>query len=499
MTATRGNLISSISGTGQVSGSSQLDVKSKVSGDVVAVGATTGQTVTAGQLLAQIDARDAEIALETARIAYQKLVKPADAKDLAAARDNVNKNYNDVWNAISGTFLDLPVVSTGLKDLLYGSNSYLNNNGGGVFANNTTARDYRDRTAQNFDKAEASYRSLLTKYNTLSRTSSTTSIESFLADTSLMAQYYAETLKDARSAIVFLTTNEPAYQPTLATTAANNVNTWSTTMNSDTSSLLTAANSLTSSKNTLTDLIEGADSLDVASQQLSLRQKEQAYNDYFIRAPFAGIVGKMNVKVADSVSGSSVVATIVSAKKIADISLNEVDVSKISVGNKATLTFDAIEGLTISGEVTEIDQVGTVTQGVVTYNVKIVFDTDDIRIKPGMSVSAAIITEVKSNVLTVPNGAVKSSGGTNYVLVFDPPLAAGTSGTVGIASAVAPIEKTVEVGTSNDTETEILSGISEGQQVVSRTISATAASSQSAPSLFGGNNRTTAAPRTTTR
>jgi HlyD family secretion protein len=194
-----------------------------------------------------------------------------------------------------------------------------------------------------------------------------------------------------------------------------------------------------------------------------------------------------------------VVATIVSAKKIADISLNEVDVSKISVGNKATLTFDAIEGLNISGEVTEIDQVGTVTQGVVTYNVKIVFDTDDIRIKPGMSVSAAIITEVKSNVLTVPNGAIKSSGGTSYVLVFDPPLAAGTSGPVGIASALAPIEKTVEVGTSNDTETEILSGISEGQQVVSRTISATAASSQSAPSLFGGNNRTTAAPRTTTR
>ncbi len=499
-TATRGNLISSISGTGQVSGSSQLDVKSKVSGDVVAIGATTGQTVGAGQLLAQIDARDAEIALETARIAYQKLVKPADAKDLVAARDSVNKSYNDAWNAITGTFLDLPVVNSGLKDLLYGTSGYLNNNGGGVFSSNVTARDYRDRAARNFDRAEKFYNSSLIKYSTLSRTSTAENIESFLSDTAQLAQYYAESLKDARSAIVFLATNEPTYQPAAATTAGNNVNTWSTTINENSSSIISAINSLTNSKNALSDLVEGADSLDIASQQLALRQKEQAYNDYFIRAPFAGIVGKMNVKVADSVSGSTVVATVVSAKKIADISLNEVDVSKISVGNKATLTFDAIEGLTISGEVSEVDQVGTVDQGVVTYNVKIVFDTDDVRIKPGMSVTAAIITEVKSNVLTVPNGAVKSSGESRYVLVFDPPLPEGPAGTVGVSSAMVPTEKVVVVGSTSDSDTEILSGLSEGDQVVSRTISATAAAAPaSSPSLFGGNNRTTAAPRATTR
>ena len=95
--------------------------------------------------------------------------------------------------------------------------------------------------------------------------------------------------------------------------------------------------------------------------------------------------------------------------------MNEVDVAKIKVGQKTTLTFDAIDGLSIAGEVIDIDAVGTVTQGVVNYNVKIGFDTQDERIKPGMSVSATIIIEVKQDVLLIPNSAIKSAGEAYYV------------------------------------------------------------------------------------
>ena len=92
--------------------------------------------------------------------------------------------------------------------------------------------------------------------------------------------------------------------------------------------------------------------------------------------------------------------------------------AKVKVGQKVTLTFDAIEDLSITGEVAEIDTLGTVSQGVVNYAVKIVFDTQDERVKSGMSVSAAIITDVKQDVLLVPNAAVKSND-EQYVEVLE--------------------------------------------------------------------------------
>ena len=67
----------------------------------------------------------------------------------------------------------------------------------------------------------------------------------------------------------------------------------------------------------------------------------------------------------------------------------------------------------MSGVVTEIDPIGAISQGVVTYDIKINFDVVDERVKPSMSVSAAIITDTKQNVLVVPNSAVKSKNGSS--------------------------------------------------------------------------------------
>ena len=106
-------------------------------------------------------------------------------------------------------------------------------------------------------------------------------------------------------------------------------------------------------------------------------------------------------------SGTSAI-TFITQSDVTSISLSEEDITKIKLGQKAVLTFDAISGLTVAGQVTEIDTIGTVSQGVVSYNVQITFDTQDSRIKPGMSVNANVITNVEQNVLTVPNSAVKT-------------------------------------------------------------------------------------------
>ena len=126
----------------------------------------------------------------------------------------------------------------------------------------------------------------------------------------------------------------------------------------------------------------------------------------------------------------------------------------------------------------------------VTYNVTIQLLTTDPSIKSGMSVSVAIVTDVEQDVLDVPNGAIKTSGNSSYVLMFDAPLPGGDSAG-GAASATAPREQAVQLGTSNDTSTVITSGLKEGDTVVVRTVTATAAASTaaSATSLLGGGTR----------
>ena len=119
------------------------------------------------------------------------------------------------------------------------------------------------------------------------------------------------------------------------------------------------------------------------------------------------------------------------------------------------------------------------SQGVVTYNVVIGFDTEDGRIKPGMTATASIITDVKQNVLMIPNSAVKflSTGqagvsGANYVDVPDSSLGSSqlTANTAGVILDALPRQQSIEIGTANDSFTEIITGLQEGDIVITRTI-----------------------------
>jgi RND family efflux transporter MFP subunit len=212
----------------------------------------------------------------------------------------------------------------------------------------------------------------------------------------------------------------------------------------------------------LANLKSGPDALDLRSQELSVQQKQNTLADaqqklanYTVRASIDGTIAQVSAKKGDVASSGSSIATLISTQQIVEISLNEVDISKVKVGQKAVLTFDAIEGLTITGTVADMDSIGTATQGVVNYAVKISFDTQDDQVKPGMSVSASIITDIRQDALLIPNSAVKSQGETTYVEILE-------NG--------KPKSQTVQIGIANDSSTEIISGVNEGQQVVTQII-----------------------------
>lgn len=221
--------------------------------------------------------------------------------------------------------------------------------------------------------------------------------------------------------------------------------------------------------------------LSAAQANLAYAQSNAAKRK--VTSPIDGTVNAINIKNGDDLSklssGSSRTVPMIigdlSTMK-AQVQVNEVDIANVQIGQKVMMTFSGIDGLTVSGKVEKIDSLGTLSSGVVTYNVTITFDTIDPRIKPEMSVSANIITDVKQNVLTVPNSAVKTQNGNTYVQVLN--------------SGQAPTQVSVQTGISNDTDTEILSGINVGDNVVTQTINSSnsSAASTSSSSSRGGSS-----------
>lgn len=582
-----------VSGSGQVSASNQVDVKPKASGDVTSVLVAKGQTVREGQVIAYLDSRtaqkavrDAEANLQSAEISLQKLTQPTDELSLIQAQNNLakaqetkttaendlSKSYEDGFTNVANAFLDLPTVMTGLQDILYkGDNSLggvgvwnLNFYGDAIAAYNSQGLIFRDSAHAKYQTAKAAYDKTFARYKATSRTDSPEKIAALIEETYETTQAVSEAIKASNNLIQLykdeFTENSLTPKP-LADTHLSALGTHTGTTNTHLSKLITTTNDITSNKNaiinaersitentqSLTDLKAGTDALDLKSAQLTVTQRKNALQDaretladYVIRAPFAGTIAALDVRRGDSVSGGTAVATVITKEQLAEITLNEVDAATVAVGNPVKLTFDAIDGLTIDGKVAQIDTIGMVSQGVVSYTVTVSFNTQDDRIKSGMSVSADITTAQKENALVIPNEAIKYRDDTPYIETLenlpqpqrrnpqgrsnasttpefvDAPFdstASDTSATstrshrmgsstralTGIVSETAPIQREVTVGLVNDTMTEVLTGVSDGQMIITKTTTSTGNTSQTSTnrsffSMFGGPGS-----RTTTR
>lgn len=480
-----GSVITSVSGSGQIESSDTVNINAKASGDVISVPVKVGQEVQRGQLITSIDSRDARIALETAQLSLDKLKTP-NTLSVLQKENSTAKAYDDSWNNISSFVVDMQTVVTGMESLDNGYLGYQNK-----MLLSKTGKSKLDLSEQAYWDAKNSLDSTVSFYKTLSRSSSNSDVEKLTSQALDTARVISNAVKLTQASFDYASNDLNQSGTTATATNQKDLTTFTTSVNSYVNSITSNVNSIEEGKQSLADTLSPADPLDLRQAQLSVETKQNAYNDCFVRAPFDGIIATLTAKVGQSASGS--IGTLIAKQKIVKIALNEVDIAKIKLGQKATLTFDAIDGLTITGKVDGIDSVGTVSQGVVTYNVLISLDVDDARVKPGMSVSATIITNTAADVLVVPNSAIKSQGGTSYVEVFDAPLAVAIAGVQGSVSGTLPKQVEITTGLVDDTSTEIISGLKEGDIIVTKTITATVAKTTSAPSILGavGGNRTT--------
>ena len=209
-----------------------------------------------------------------------------------------------------------------------------------------------------------------------------------------------------------------------------------------------------------------------------LADAKENLQKYLIRAPFDGVVTGLSVSAGDSVSRDDVLATIISKKLYVKVLLNEVDAASVSVGQRAELSFGAVNASGIAGTVSKIDTIGTVNSGVVSYNAEIGFDDVPKNLKPGMSTDVEIVLSEAKNVLYVPTSAFRSDGNAKYVLVLDV-----SKKQEGVALTEDMFKKApVVLGGSDTVSTEIKSGVSEGDVVMTTKSSASTSGSMGSSS-----------------
>lgn len=141
------------------------------------------------------------------------------------------------------------------------------------------------------------------------------------------------------------------------------------------------------------------------------------------------------------------------------MNIDELDIGKVEVGQTVEITADAVEGQTYTGVVTKVSVAGTTTGGITTYPVTVRIDETD-GLLPGMNVDAEIVLEQESGVLAVPSAAVNR--GNTVLITADSPSA------VNALDQEAPegyVYVEVEVGISDESYTQILSGLQEGDMV----------------------------------
>ncbi len=204
----------------------------------------------------------------------------------------------------------------------------------------------------------------------------------------------------------------------------------------------------------------------IAQQVTSLQKTEQSLTDTELIAPFDAVISHIDYQVGDNLldTGNTEFMTLQNPGTIVvTIPLDQLDVVNVHVGIPATIAFDAVPGKTFQGAITKIDSTPIQQSGVVSYNVSIALPTPaGLNILSGMTATVTIETARKDNVLAVPNLAIRQTGSRTTVK-----KANGQS---------VP----VVTGVTNGQYTEIVSGLNEGDSILSVNITSTASGQSSA-------------------
>jgi CHASE3 domain sensor protein len=187
-----------------------------------------------------------------------------------------------------------------------------------------------------------------------------------------------------------------------------------------------------------------------------------------VTAPSAGVVASIASQVGETAANPFMVLANTTSLVLHG-TIGEADVAKAKLGQVANITVDAVgSAARMTGRVTSVDPVATIQQGVPVYGIDVTIDLPNSAVKAGMTGTATVVIASKQGVLIVPNLAIRTTQGRRYLQVLKDGEAIDTDVVFGIA---------------NDTTTEVVSGVAEGDLVV---LPAARATGTARPGAGGG-------------
>lgn len=470
----RGNLTSELSSSGTISPKDTYSITSLVEGEVVAADFEEGDQVVEGQVLYQIDVSSMESELTSANNSLER-ANNSYAQALEDYQEALSDYSGNTYKSTRSGFIQTLNIQAGDK----------------VGANTDLATIYNDQTMKMkvpFLSGEAALigvgsQAVITLADTEEQLSGVVTAVSNMdevLDGGRLVRYVTLEVANPgglttehRAAVMigeFTSALEGGFEPVT-----------NTTMKSDISSsvevealLVNEGDYVTvgtpifrmNSKDAEKIIQSYKDAMDQAQEKVESAQSkvdstQDSYENYTITAPISGQVISKSIKAGDNISksssGSTTMAVIYDLSEVTfEMSVDELDVRSVAVGQRVEVTADAIEGKTFTGTVTNISLESSQSNGVTNYPVTVTLDeVGDLL--PGMNVDGRIILDEAEDTLMIPVDALMRG---NRVYIKDDTVteAQGT-----VPAGFRAVE--VETGLVNDEYVEILNGLAEGEIV----------------------------------
>ncbi len=195
----------------------------------------------------------------------------------------------------------------------------------------------------------------------------------------------------------------------------------------------------------------------VAQAQAQLDQAQIQLDDATLRAPFTGVVATLNVAPGEALGTQTPLVLIDVSHYLVKVTVDEVDIAQVRQGQSVAVLIDAL-GARLPGTVVSLEPLPKTDSAVTAYQVTVEIDPAGKSLKPGMTASATISADSRQGVLRVPAAAVSEANG---------------QPSVGVVVTAAPGQRSIEprpvtVGLHTADGVELISGVSEGEQVVIR-------------------------------
>ena len=196
------------------------------------------------------------------------------------------------------------------------------------------------------------------------------------------------------------------------------------------------------------------ESQEVSAQEATVQSLQNTVNEARIIAPFDGTVTEISYLPGEYVASGSIAVQVDDLHNmVVNITVSEIDVIEVAVGDPVVVTFDALPFREYDAVVSSIASAGSDSSGSVTFDVTVTLTNADEDIKPGFTADVSIITSQAIEALLVPSQALLGRAGNFRVMV------------IGEDGIPTPVQ--VEIGASSETYTEIINGdIAEGDQLI---------------------------------